>query len=167
MTCAACNQSTEQHERAHAYSLSLATEGHNDLDVLLTEHLGRDLLDAAWLCEHCGTRGRGTKTTEVLHWPPVLVTTFKRFEFDVRTLRPTKIHRRIRYPMHFPIRDGIMYRLRAVIEHQGIAGGSRYVAYVRAENNAWYYCDDTAVPAIVQNPENILEQQAYMLIYER
>ena len=119
------------------------------------------------MCENCGTRGRGTKTTEVLHWPPVLVTTLKRFEFDVTTLRYRKIPRRIHYPMHFPICHGVTYHLRAVIEHQGVAGGGHYVAYVRAQGDAWYYCNDSNVPRSVQNPMHVLEQQAYMLIYER
>ena len=105
------------------------------------------------------------KTTEVVHWPPVLVISFKRFEFDSATRRHQKITRHIDFPML--LRDGVTYNLRSVIEHQGVFGGGHYVAYVRAHSEQWYHCNDIMNPQIIEDPTTVLQHQAYMLIYER
>lgn len=169
VTCQACNVGRELYERAHAHMLSLARVEHNDLGLLFTDHLGEEPLDADFRCENrlCRAQGRGVKTTEVLLWPPVLVVTLKRFEFSRRTLRHEKIDRAIRYPMLFPIRDDVTYNLRAIIVHGGVAGAGHYVAYVRAQNELWYLCNDSAAPTVVADPSEVLRKQAYMLFYER
>ena len=104
---------------------------------------------------------------KVVHWPPVLVISFKRFEFNARTLRNNRVSRHIDYPMLFPVRHNVRYHLRAVIIHGGGASAGHYWAYVRAHDEQWYYCNDSAEPRIVPNPGVVLKQQAYMLIYER
>ena len=79
-----------------------------------------------------------------------------------------KLPHHIQYPMLFPIQAGLTYRLRAVVEHQGRgAGGGHYVAYVRAADDLWYHYNDSAIPRLVRNPLHVLQQQAYMLFYER
>ena len=166
-TCSACNASSELYERTHAHDISLATEENTTLDVLLTEHLGDEPLDAFWRCDSCHASGHGTKNTEVIHWPPVLAISFKRFAFNRRTLALEKIPRHIGYPMLFPIRAGVTYNLRSIIVHNGNAAGGHYVAYVRAHNEQRYYCNDNAPPRIVPNPMDVLRKQAYMLIYEK
>ena len=169
VTCRLCARSTEQYERAHAHSLSLAREEIRDLKVLLADHLGEEPLDQDWQCENreCRARGHGMKTTEVTHWPPVLVLSLKRFAFDSQTLRYRKIGRVIEYPMVFPMNAAVTYTLRSVIEHQGVYGGGHYVAYVRAHSEQWYYCNDIMKPQIIEDPRTVLQHQAYMLIYER
>ena len=167
--CTLCAYSTEQYERAHAHSLSLAKQEITDLGNLLTDHLGSEFLDKDYQCnnEACRQRGHGKKTTEVIHWPPVLVVSLKRFAFNGTTRQYTKISRSIAYPMVFPISDTVTYTLRAVIEHQGPFGRGHYVTYVRGHNELWYYCNDSAPPKIIEDPTSVLQQQAYMLIYER
>ena len=166
-TCTNCHTVSCQYERAHSHSISLATEDQTELDVLLAEHLGREPLDGDWLCGECQTRGHGMKSTEVLHWPPVLVTTLKRFAFSRATGAMDKIQRYIGYPMHFPLRDGITYHLRAVIEHKGGgSSGGHYVAYVRTPNNSWYFFNDDFRPRLIRNPNDVLRVQAYTLFYE-
>ena len=170
VTCTLCTNSTEQYERAHAHSLSLAKEELCDLNLLLADHLGTEDLDKDWQCENpaCRARGNGQKTTEVTHWPPVLVTSLKRFEFNRALVQYRKVTRPIAYPMVFPINENVTYTLRAVIEHRGpSAGGGHYVAYVRAQNEQWYYCNDNMRPQIVEDPRAVLQREAYMLIYER
>ena len=167
ITCEQCSHSSEHYERAHAHDLSLANSDITELDHLLAEHFGREPLDAGWQCEQCLTRGRGMKSTEVMHWPPVLAISFKRFEFNVRLRRAEKLPNIIGYPMLLPLQEDVTYNLRAVIIHQGVAGGGHYVAYVRAHNEQWYYFNDGAVPRIVPNPMDVLRREAYMLIYER
>ena len=134
---------------------------------MLARFFAPDPLDAQVLCERCQSRGTRVKTTEVLHWPPVLVLSLKRFEFDARTRLHRKISRFIRYEMQLPHVAQHRYFLRAVIVHQGDrAGAGHYVAYVRDINDAWYYCNDRMTPRKVA-PATVLAQQAYMLIYER
>ena len=63
VTSRLCTGSTEQYERAHAHSLSLAREEIRDLKVLLADHLGEEPLDQDWQCEnrecrHCGDHAR-------------------------------------------------------------------------------------------------------------
>lgn len=167
ITCLACGHTTEQYERAHAHQLSLEKEEHHDLAALLTEHLGREPLDEQYRCDSCEVRGRCVKTTEVVEWPPVLAISLKRFQFDMRTKTVRKNPRPIRYPMIFRIQEEVVeYHLRAVIVHGGNAGVGHYVAYVRALDNLWYFCNDSATPQLMPRPIDVLHQQAYMLIYE-
>ena len=78
-----------------------------------------------------------------------------------------KIRRHVQYPMLLPLRAGLTYTLRAVIEHRGGDRGGHYVAYVRAADDLWLLYDDSAVPRRVLNPLDVLAQQAYMLFYEQ
>ena len=165
--CTACNIASVQYERAHAHDLSLAKEEHSTLDVLFADHFGADALDASFRCGSCNTCGQGEKSTEVLHWPPVLAISFKRFVFDRRTRSMEKINRPIGYPLLFPIRAGVTYHLRAVVVHSGTARIGHYTAYVRGDGDRWFYCNDTAVPRRIANPMEVVQQQAYMLFYER
>ena len=134
---------------------------------MLASFFAPDPLDAQVLCERCQSRDTRVKTTEVLHWPPVLVLSLKRFELDARTMLHHKITHHVRYEMELPDVAQGRYLLRAVIVHQGRrAGAGHYVAYVRAINDAWYYCNDRMTPRKVA-PATVLAQQAYMLIYEQ
>jgi ubiquitin C-terminal hydrolase len=58
------------------------------------------------------------------------------------------------------------YDLRSVIVHHGDAGGGHYTAFVRAQDNLWYHCNDEAAPRTCST-EQALRAQAYMLVYER
>ena len=166
--CELCNEEGHpQYDRAHLQALSLARSELRDLDVLLTEHLGREPLDEHFCCSSCNTRGHGVKNTEVIEWPPVLIITLKRFEFDVATRSIKKKQDHVRYPMLLPLRAGLTYRLRAIIEHQGGDQGGHYVAHVRAQGDDWYYFNDTMPPQRILNPMSVVQRQAYMLIYER
>ena len=63
---------------------------------------------------------------------------------------------------------GVRYALRSLIVHEGHrAGAGHYVAYVRPSENRWYLCDDTMQPREILNTQHVLDQQAYMLMYER
>ena len=165
--CTACNTASVKYERAHTQEVSLANENHTTLELLLTDHVGEEHLDADFTCDGCHARGRGTKTTEMLHWPPVLVITLKRFTFDVLAQVMGKTDRHISYPMLFPVPAGPTYSLRAVVVHIGGGTGGHYVSYVRASDECWYFYNDSAVPQRVPDPRTVLQKEAYMLFYER
>ena len=69
--------------------------------------------------------------------------------------------------MLFPVNAALTYTLRAVIVHQGGAKAGHYVAYARATDEAWYFYNDAAPPRQVRNRCEVLQQQAYMLFYDR
>ena len=80
----------------------------------------------------------------------------------------TKNQRQVTYPMLFQVEAGITYSLRAVIPHRGNTPATgHYVAYARADDGAWHFHDDDASARAVQDHAELLEQQAYMLFYER
>ena len=91
----------------------------------------------------------------------------KRFAFNSITKQPEKITRHISYSMVFTPVTGVQYQLRAVVVHKGGYGAGHYVAYVRASNNQWCFCDDSNKPRTVADPTEVEQQQAYMLFYER
>ena len=75
-------------------------------------------------------------------------------------------------PVLPPLAGAQAYDLRAVVVHQGDnpvsddAGAGHYTAYVRAQDNQWYHCDDAKPPRQCSVAE-ALEAQAYMLFYEQ
>ena len=50
--------------------------------------------------------------------------------------------------------------------HSGSAGGGHYTAFVRAQDNFWYFCDDSHSPTR-RRTGDVLAAEACMLIYER
>ena len=167
ITCTACNGTSELYERETVLNLSLENERLTTLHALLTEHHARENLDSAYRCLNCQELGRCNKITHVQQWPSVLAVAFKRFRFHRRTLTRSKVNRRIEYPLQYLPQAGVQYNLRALIEHQGVAGGGHYVAYVRGCSDEWYLCNDRCVSQDRRNVQQILQTQAYMLFYER
>jgi ubiquitin C-terminal hydrolase len=179
VTCTGCRYTYEdKYERSHALELALSDLGvdslgrlianHDSLGRLIANHFAKEALDADFCCESCGARGHGEKETKILHWPPVLAVSFKRFQYDQLTGDLRKIYGRIRYPLKYlPPHFDVEYHLRAVILHSGSFKEGHYTAYVRAHDDSWYLCDDGVCPRLVLNPSEIMEQEAYMLMYER
>ena len=169
-TCSVCNATTPKTERVHTLELSLAKPELRTLEALIDEHFKEERLDKNFRCqnEHCRVLGHGVKNVDVLHWPPVLAVTLKRFQFSAATGVMRKIKDAVSFPLILPTADGVDYRLRALIVHRGDSpGGGHYVAYVRASNDSWYFCNDSMQPQVVQYMHDVAKQQAYMLMYER
>lgn len=134
VTCTACNNFSQSYERAHALALELPDARGSNISALLRTHLAPEQLDEDFRCtsDACGLLGHGTKSTEVLHWPPVLALSLKRFAYNPDTHTFHKINHHVTYGMHLPDIDNGRYQLRAVIEHQGPFGAGHYVACVRS-----------------------------------
>ncbi len=66
-----------------------------------------------------------------------------------------------------PLLPGRAYDLRSVIVHEGVAGGDHYTCFVRAGDNFRHHCDDRTKPDRQRSVEVVLDQDAYMLIYEK
>ena len=92
---------------------------------------------------------------------------FKLFDEDPVTNRLRKIQKKVNFETALPVSEGPPYSLRGVMVHTGSFSSGHYTAYVRAQNNRWYYCDDAEQPQEVTRVEDVLKAQAYMLFYER
>ena len=68
--------------------------------------------------------------------------------------------------MLLPIGHGTPYHLRSLVVHTGCAGGGHYTAYARAQDNFWYFFDDSKTPVRVPT-ERVLATKPYLLIFER
>ena len=77
-----------------------------------------------------------------------------------------KISSHVSFENFFYVSAADTYHLRSVIVHHGDAGGGHYTAYVRADDNHWYHCNDAADPQLT-NSHGVLQAEAYPLIYEK
>ncbi len=73
----------------------------------------------------------------------------------------------VSYESLFSLDIGVTYDLRSVMVHYGEAGFGHYVAYVRAQNNMLYLCNDAAPPIRCPVADALNSKDAYMLFYER
>ena len=110
------------------------------------------------------------KQTAVVRWPRVLVLHLKRWEVvpgPVYRLR--KNNDAVSFESVLNVGDGGgVYDLRGVVNHSGAAGGGHYTAFVRAQDNFWYFCNDSPPEAPRRVPAaTVLASQAYLLVYER
>jgi ubiquitin C-terminal hydrolase len=64
------------------------------------------------------------------------------------------------------VHDKPPYILRSLVVHSGEVGGGHYTAYIRAQDDSWYFCDDWQPPRPAHETE-VLSAQAYLLFYER
>ncbi|TPX34515.1 hypothetical protein SmJEL517_g02840 [Synchytrium microbalum] len=129
-----------------------------------------------YMCPHCKTLERAEKKLSVLGLPPVLCLHLKRFKFT-RHIR-CKIDTYVRFPItDFNIapytRNGVLgdakpvwYDLYAVIVHHGSSGSGHFLAFTWSpENSSWFQMNDGSAKAT--SPEDVAQQQAYMLFYSR
>jgi len=167
-TCAACGHTSEAKlEHLHSVSMAIPAETCTIEDIFF-RHWGLEPLDDLCPRATCRAQGRRSKRTELIKWPQVLVVTLKRWR--VLSLSP---YRRQRVPTHVGFKlawsaehDRPPYLLRSLVVHSGEAGGGHYTAYVRGQDNVWYFCDDWYAPRQVAVAE-VLGAQAYLLFYER
>ena len=90
----------------------------------------------------------------------------KRWILNPVTGRFDKINDHLSFETLLPIGTGAPYHLRSLVVHTGGAGGGHYTAYARAQNNSWYYFDDSRQPTRVST-ERVLATNPYLLILER
>ena len=123
-------------------------------------------------CQACGNYQTRSVQISVLRWPRVLVLHQKRWEIvRVQPYQEIKNNARVSFETLLPLHTeegNAPYHLRGVVVHSGEAGGGHYIAYVRASNNLWYCCDcGSPQPPHVVSTAEVLEAQAYLLMYEQ
>ena len=140
-------------------------EWSHKIETVFTDTLGSEALVDDDTCR-CGGRNTRTKDTVLVRKPQVLVLHLKRRAFDPVLLRPSKLHTPVSFETVFTLDAHASYDLRSVVVHGGSVGGGHYTAFVRAQDNFWYFCDDSHAPARCPT-RDVLAAEAYMLIYER
>eukprot|EP00308_Calcidiscus_leptoporus_P022155 CAMPEP_0119367902 /NCGR_PEP_ID=MMETSP1334-20130426/14629_1 /TAXON_ID=127549 /ORGANISM="Calcidiscus leptoporus, Strain RCC1130" /LENGTH=356 /DNA_ID=CAMNT_0007384421 /DNA_START=39 /DNA_END=1109 /DNA_ORIENTATION=+ len=93
--------------------------------------------------------------------PPILQLHLKRFEYEPSTGAMHKLQQAFRFPTTLRLRKFMVrgdasptpvYKLHAVLSHQGTASSGHYVSYVRPGNgNKWYKFDDTRVSEVPEH----------------
>ena len=158
--CRSCNSVSHLVEPLAALELQLQKPYElNSLDEAMLYHLGEEHIEGTH--EACMAMNCLWKTTTLSSPPFVLSITLKRWDNNWE-----KIQRHISFPAVWPLTHEHIYTLRGVVEHRGDAGVGHYVSYIRCLADDWHFCNDF-VPPWRCSLEDVLQAQAYMLIYER
>ena len=99
-------------------------------------------------------------------WPKVLAVQLKRFRPNEITSRMNKISTHVSYEEQMRVNNSPQYKLRALVIHSGTFSAGHYTSYVRFQDDAWHYCNDSAKPRLCKGTAEVFKQQAYMLFYE-
>ncbi|KAG2019672.1 ubiquitin carboxyl-terminal hydrolase 5 [Coprinopsis cinerea AmutBmut pab1-1] len=96
-------------------------------------------------------------------FPPFLLLSLKRFEYDIATDSMVKLHDRFEYPARIDLAEFLsetvaaqsksepwVYRLHAVISHDGGIHGGQYLAYVQPDRQRWLKFDDDRVTPVIE-----------------
>lgn len=146
-------------------------EGVESLEKALMVFMGKE--DVSYRSSN--TTRMGKKHLKIDSLPRVLVVLFKRFRYDKKTQRMTKLQKFVEYPPILNIRKKLLhgnrhpntkYLLRAILQHDGRTGAQgHYQCTVYHNVKEWIEINDTKVKLISQ--QMALKKKAYILIYER
>lgn len=134
-------------------------------------------------CKKCKTKKLSSKQLTIKHLPMVLCFILKRFRQPSDNVS-NKITTIVEFPETLNMGKFIakktvtsmafmneylavyetVYKLYAVVCHEGLANGGHYLSYIRQRDN-WYQCNDNVV-RIVQF-EDVLKSPAYLLFYHK
>jgi len=163
------------HSKRNEVQLALP-EDENDLHSigsLLMAQLGEENLGSENnldICEDgCGQANQRTKSIRITCSGEVLVIQLLRFKYNNTKKCAEKLETKVNNDVLLPCFGPSMlpYKLRAVVEHQGLTlNCGHYIAYVRDNNDRWYLCNDSAKPLRCEERQ-VLKAEAYMLFYER
>ena len=157
----------------HVASIQNCENDLHSIDSLLMAQLGEENLgskNSSDMCAGgCGQANQRTKSTRITRSGEVLVIQLLRFKYNRAKKCAEKLRTQINIDVLLPRfgPDMLPYKLRAVVEHRGLTlNCGHYIAYVRANDDRWYLCNDDAKP-LQCDERKVLQAQAYMLFYER
>jgi ubiquitin C-terminal hydrolase len=170
VTCQACGHSEGQYQMWDCLSLAVPAQAVT-VEQLLSNHWGAEpLRDRDDRCERpaCMAPRRRVQEKHLKRWPNILALHLKRWRVvSVIPYHEEKVDTNVSFENVLLVNtEHPPYHLRGVVVHAGVAGGGHYVAYVRAPDNFWYFCNDWAPPRLSQIDE-VLRAEAYLLFYEQ
>ena len=168
--CKACRHASWRYDMWHCLSLALPDQ-RSTVEHLLLNHWGLEPLTDD--NDHgdqrlCGVFGRREQDTQLVRWPRVLALHLKRWNIlSQEPSRAVKVSTMVDFETLLLVGSNMPpYHLRALLVHQGHAGGGHYTSYVRSTNNAWYYCNDEPSPRKAISSE-VWKAEASMCFYEQ
>ena len=174
VTCQTCHRASVTRDRYMDLSLDIQNHDVNDLVGALKKFTMTEMLDEdnKVHCSRCNCKQVVSKGLRLATAPSILVCHLKRFAFDMFG-RATRLSKRVKYPLVLEIGDFMSranqgrpapYELVGVVVHAGKScERGHYLAYVKSGND-WYKANDEVVTKV--NVDIVLNQQAYILIYE-
>lgn len=174
VTCQTCHRASVTRDRYMDLSLDIQDKEVEDIAGALrkftqTEKLERDNMV---FCSRCNCKRIVSKGLRLATAPSILVCHLKRFSFDIFG-RAIRLSKKVKYPLRLEIGDFMSranqgkpapYELVGVVVHAGKScERGHYLAYVKS-GDGWYKANDEVVTAV--NVETVLNQQAYVLLYE-
>ena len=146
------------------------------LESCLKAFLSNGILDEdnQWYCPKCKKFVCANKKLDFWSLPKCLIINFKRFVFIQNKYK--KNNAKINFPNEIDLsnyvcnpqenQSKLIYRIYAVIHHQGSLSLGHYTAHVYIESkNQWYFFNDTVIKE--SNINQIHLPSAYILFYER
>lgn len=137
--------------------------------LLEGESLGKK---GQWLCQYCGKKSNASKTIQIEYFPKILILHLKRFDFE---FTDEKIDTKVIYPIknldlnrYGKTKSGTAhYNLIGVSMHQGFLKGGHYTTVAKNfKRKKWYCFDDHHVMPVLSKDE-VVSNDAYILIYEQ
>ncbi|XP_076016334.1 ubiquitin carboxyl-terminal hydrolase 47-like isoform X2 [Genypterus blacodes] len=123
-------------------------------------------------CDHCTRKGDADMRCEVTQNPEILTLLLKRFSFDSKCNRYTKLKCNVDVPQTLQM-ENCTYDLYALVDHVGNLTGGHYTARIKSyENGGWYHFDDTSVEKVRQplfgaGNASFGSRTAYLLMYRK
>ena len=167
LTCSYCPYVSEKREIFHCLALAVPNDASTLQQVLSDHWRPQHFVDDGDFCHECGALKSQKQSVRLDRWPCILLIHLKRWTVTNRFPYEHKKNDTLvsfQHCMSVPGKE-YPYHLRAVIVHEGQAGGGHYTAFVKSVDNSWYYCDDFVSPRRVLI-EDVLAANAYMLFYE-
>lgn len=180
--CDNCSHTVHRLEQYKEISLTLFNDNlNNNLDNLLKNYFKHEKLDD-YKCDNCKQKNFCNKKITLLNTPKYLIIQLKRFEFNTKTFRMSKIMNEVNYPLFIDmnkyclqdnennkINSKNIYNLTSIINHLGGSLQSGHYTSFHKINNQWFSADDADIQKIDEDYLFIRrnKQQSYILIYEK
>eukprot|EP00927_Polykrikos_kofoidii_P064053 TRINITY_DN5906_c0_g1_i1.p1 TRINITY_DN5906_c0_g1~~TRINITY_DN5906_c0_g1_i1.p1 ORF type:complete len:502 (+),score=96.77 TRINITY_DN5906_c0_g1_i1:152-1657(+) len=178
LTCLECGHTSWRFDPCLYMSLPV-TRSMSTLHDCFEKYLEEESLtgDERWQCDKCKTKVDAKKKIDLWKLPPVLVLHLKRFEFDNKTFRFSKIDKAISVKgtldlseyCSSPQRDGALYDVICVANHSGPFGRGHYTATCRVGNGDqgefFYFNDERVTP--LPSEQAVVGRDAYVIFLAR
>jgi len=190
-TCTKCSNQSNNFDIFQTLQLSIPVDKHLyktfTLEDCMDHYIMNEKLDKDNMmnCSFCYKMNPSTKKTILWNTPTILIIHLKRFIVNMHGIPTQKLNNMIKYKHHIDIKKYVdsmspdyikgntQYTLFAVNCHHNLSNSminsinfGHYTSIVKNQyNKKWYHFDDDLVTKI-NNMDNIITQNAYMLFYQ-
>ncbi len=180
ITCSYCGNKSHNFDFFQVLQLSIPNNANNIYDCL-DEFIKEEKIDEHNMikCNLCGRFNKSTKQTKLCKLPKILIIQLKRFRVNNYGIINQKINNMIEYPINLNLNkysnnnsnNNNNYNLFAVNNHYNIGpfnsiNFGHYTSHViNRFDNKWYKFDDSKKLIEINNNDEIINKNAYMLFY--